>query len=149
MPKQHNSTITITPQPAETEKIQQLEKILHSGNTQPRLVGSNGETVILPDSVYDALCQVIRAMVEGKEISLVPSNRELTTQEAADILNVSRPYLTDKLLKPGIIPHTMVGNRHRIRFHDVMTYKQQRDQDRRQSLNDFTEFLQDEGFYDE
>lgn len=75
--------------------------------------------------------------------------RELSAQEAADMLNVSRPYLIDKLLKSGKITYTKVGSHHRIRLQDVIRYKQSRDLKRRQALRLLTEYLQDNGFYDE
>lgn len=72
----------------------------------------------------------------------------MTTQQAADFLNVSRPYLI-KLLEQGEVPHIKVGSHRRIRFQDIATYKQQRDTKRRQHLNELTGFLQDEGFYNQ
>ena len=75
-------------------------------------------------------------------------NRELTTQEAADILNVLQPFLV-KLLENGEIPHVTVGSRRRILFQDLMVYKEQRKVKRRQGLKKLTQFLQDEGFYEE
>lgn len=149
MSNQNQGSVTISANSLETVAIQKLEQILEPSNNQPRLVGSNGETIPLPEPIYQALCQVVHAMAEGKAISLSPSDRELSSQEAADMLNVSRPYLIDKLLKSGEIPHTKVGNRHRIRLQDVAEYKKKRDCERRQLLKAHTEFLLDEGFYDE
>lgn len=80
-------------------------------------------------------------------MSLVPLEQELTTQEAADLLNVSRPFLL-KLLEQGEIPYIKVGSHRRIRFEDLMAYKQQRYLKRRQSLKELTHFSQDEGFYE-
>lgn len=79
-------------------------------------------------------------------MSLVPLEQELTTQEAADLLNVSRPFLI-KLLEQGEIPYIKVGSHRRIRFEDLIAYKQQRDLKRRQSLKELIHFSQDEGFY--
>ena len=81
-------------------------------------------------------------------MSLVPLKQELTTQEAANLLNVSRPFLI-KLLEQGEIPYIKVGSHRRIRFEDLMAYRQQRDLKRRQSLKELTQFSQHEGFYDE
>ena len=75
-------------------------------------------------------------------------DREITTQEAADILNVLQPFLV-KLLENGEIPHIKVGSHRRILFQDVMIYKEQRKVKRRQGLKELTQFLQDEGFYEE
>ncbi len=148
MSNQNQDTVTISANPVDFAAIQKLEQILESSDSHPRLIGSNGE-MVLPEPIYQALCGVVRALSEGKAVSLSPTDRELTTEEAADLLNVSRPYLVNQLLKSGKIPYAKVGNRHRIQFQDVMFYKQGRDQERRQTLKEFTEFLQDEGFYDE
>ncbi len=145
---QNQDSVTISADIKETADVKKLEQILESSDSHPRLIGSNGE-IVLPEPIYQALCKVVRAISEGKTISFAPIGRELSSEEAAEILGVSRPYLVNKLLKPGEIPHVKVGNRHRIQFKDVMLYKQSRDQERRQTLKEFTEFLQDEGFYDE
>ena len=74
-------------------------------------------------------------------------NLELTTQQAADILNVSRPFLV-KLLDEGAIPYRTVGSHRRIRFKDLIIYREQRKVKRRQGLKELTQFLQEEGFYE-
>lgn len=148
MSNQNLGTVTITANSVEINAIKTLERVLESDAKQPRLIGSNNETIALPEPIYQVLFKVIQAMAEGKEISLIPSDHELSSQEAADLLNVSRPYLTDKLLKLGKIPYIKVGNRHRILFKDVLAYKEQRDQERNKGLAELTELLQDEGFYD-
>lgn len=147
MATQYQDAFTIAANSEETVCIQELEQFL-SESTQPCLIGSNGEIVVIPEPIYQVLCRVIQAMAQGKGISLAPSEREISTQEAANILNISRPYLIKNLLEQGKIPYTKVGNHRRIRFQDVMAYQAQRDQERGKILNEFTEFLQDEGFYD-
>lgn len=74
-------------------------------------------------------------------------NRQLTTQQAADILNVSRLFLV-KLLDKGAIPYIKVGSHRRIRFKDLIIYREQRKVMRRQGLKELTQFLQEEGFYE-
>lgn len=78
----------------------------------------------------------------------MPSNKYLTTQEAADILNVSRPYVV-KLLEQGDIPYVKAGAHRRIRFDDLMAYKARRDATRRSALSRLTRMSEDLGLYAE
>ena len=80
-------------------------------------------------------------------VRLVPVNRDLTTQEAADLLNISRPYLI-KLLEEGVIPCAKVGTHRRIRLNDAMAYKQRRDTERQVALDQVTELNQEMGLCD-
>ncbi|MEH2269687.1 MAG: helix-turn-helix domain-containing protein [Nostoc sp.] len=137
----------ISPQ-LEAQSIKELERILSVQGSQAKLVGANGEQIIIPDSIYQVLLQIVHAMASGKAISIIPQKQELTTQQASELLNVSRPYLI-KLLEQGDIHYIKVGSHRRVRFDDLMKYKQQRDIKRREGLKELTLFLQDEGFYDE
>ena len=139
---------SIMAQKQEAESIRQLENILNLEGSQAKLVGANGEAITIPESVYQVLRQVVHAMALGQAISIAPQEQEMTTQQAADILNVSRPYLI-KLLEQGEIPYIKVGTHRRVRSQDLMTYKQQRDIMRREGLKEMSQFLQNEGFYDE
>ena len=75
-------------------------------------------------------------------------NRELTTRQAADILNVSRPFLV-KLLDEGAIPYIKVGSDRRIRFKDLIIYQEQRDRKRRKLLDQLIEMTEEAGLYEE
>jgi excisionase family DNA binding protein len=140
------SESVISPQ-LEAQSIE-LERILSVKGFQAKLVGANGEKVTIPEPIYQVVLQVVHAMASGKAISIIPQQQELTTQQAAEYLNVSRPYLI-KLLEQGDINYIKVGSHRRVRFDDLMKYKQHRDTKRREGLKEFTQFLQDEGFYDE
>ncbi|AFZ34658.1 DNA binding domain protein, excisionase family [Stanieria cyanosphaera PCC 7437] len=148
MSKQLSSFNTLKPKKNETSAIKKLEKFLTAEKSLPKLISSTGEEIVLPESVYNALYQVVEAMASGNSITISPLDQEMTTQEAADLLNVSRPYLI-KLLEQGEIPHTKVGKHRRINCRDIFAYKQLRDRQRSKSLSEFTAFLQEEGFYDE
>ncbi|MHC5712713.1 MAG: helix-turn-helix domain-containing protein [Nostoc sp.] len=131
---------------AEAEAIKQLEHILNQENSQLKLAAANGEEMTIPDSVCCVLRQVVQAMASGKNVSIVTHNPELTTQQAADLLNVSRPYLI-KLLEQGELPYIMVGTHRRVKFEDLRKYKQQRDTKRRQLLDELIAESQELGFY--
>jgi excisionase family DNA binding protein len=131
----------------ETAAIKKLENLLNFGGSQPKLVGANGEEITLPESVYKVLHEAVHAMAMGKLVSIAIQEPEMTTQQAADFLDVSRPHLI-KLLEKGEIPFIRVGTHRRVRFEDVMKYREQRDKQRKEGLNKLTQFLQNEGFYD-
>lgn len=86
-------------------------------------------------------------MALGQTVAVVPEERELTTQQAANFLNVSRPYLI-KLLEQGKIPYIQVGSHRRINFDDLKKYKQQRDENRRKLLDELIAASQEMGFYE-
>ena len=87
-------------------------------------------------------------MASGQAVSVIPQKDKVSIQEAADILNVSQPFLV-KLLEQGKIPSIKVGSGQYIRFKDLMKYKQKRDMQRREGLKEITQFLQEEGFYED
>lgn len=99
-------------------------------------------SVSLPSSAYRLLIDILTEMAAGHAVSLVPVHNELTTQAAADLLNVSRPFLV-KLLEEGKIPFHKVGKHRRIFASDVLSYKQDIDAAREESLRKLTEQAQD------
>ncbi len=107
--------------------IRDLEHFLHEqAHRSAKLVAADGEEIDIPASVYAALRRIVPLMAEGAAIGLVPLHQELTTQQAADLLNISRPSLI-KHLDAGDIPYRKTEGEHRrIRFVDVMEYKRRR-----------------------
>lgn len=98
----------------------------------------------LPASAVALLMEVLEAMAAGRGVAIIPQNAELTTVEAAEILNVSRPYLI-KLLEDGAIPHRKVGKHRRIRMEDVAAYKAQDDQRQEAVLDQLVREAQEQG----
>jgi excisionase family DNA binding protein len=88
----------------------------------------------LPTGAVSLLMGILEAMAAGRGVTIIPENAELTTVQAAEILNVSRPFLI-KLLEDNAIPHRKVGNHRRIRMEDVMAYRARIDRDREAVLD--------------
>lgn len=102
------------------------------------------ETVILPEPAFRLLLNVLSNMAEGNTVTLVPINAELTSQQAADLLNVSRPFLI-QLLERGEIPHHKVGKHRRVRSKDLMAYKHRIDKERHEVLDQLVAEAQELG----
>ena len=101
------------------------------------LESPDGDQLEIPTSIYKVLVVAVAAMAQGNAISIVPLHHELTTQQAADLLNVSRPHLV-KLLDAGDIPHHKTGSHRRIYFEDLMRYRGVRDAERQKALRELT-----------
>lgn len=113
-----------------------------------KLVSPTGEVIELPQSVFLLLERIIEVLARGDAITVVPIAKELTTQQAASILNVSRQYVV-RLLDDGRIPYRRTGTHRRVRTDDLLAYKRQRDRDRMASLDDLSRLSQEFGGYDE
>ncbi len=92
------------------------------------------QPIELPPGAVLLLMDILEAMAAGRGVTLIPENAELTTVQAADVLNVSRPFLI-KLLEEKALPCRKVGAHRRIRMEDVMAYKARIDADREAVLD--------------
>ena len=138
----------ITATESEQPVLRKIERILRQREYEPKLIAPDGEEVLLPESLSAALGQIVSQLMHGNAIRVASIHEELTTQEAADILNVSRPYLI-KLLEEGTIPYVMTGTHRRIRFNDLMEYKRIREAERKRGLAELVQLSQELGLYDE
>lgn len=134
----------ITPTEDERSALQAIDQIIATSD-RLQLVGSQGETLTMPASLLDALRQVVEHLDQGDAVTIVPSHKELTTQEAANLLNISRPYMI-KLLETGVLPFTKVGKHRRVRLRDVLTYQATREQHERQGLAELARLSQEVGY---
>lgn len=90
-----------------------------------RLVAPDGTQTVIPEALHAVLLKAVTALAHGDGIAVIPYGALLTTQQAADILNVSRPTLV-KLLEDGAVPFTRVRSHRRVRLADLLHYQQQR-----------------------
>ena len=105
------------------------------------------ERIRIPVRALELLSDILKAMSEGKPISIVPIATEVTTQKAAEILGCSRPYLV-KLLEDGQINFIKVGKHRRIKFEDVVAYKQKMRKDQKREIINIMGFDEETGVYD-
>ncbi len=129
------------PTPDETQKaseaITAMARALKDEGVLPLKISEADEEVQieLPPAVGQLLLDLLAHIARGEMVTLVPYGAELTTQKAADLLNVSRPFLT-KLLESGEIQFHRVGSHRRVRVDDMLDYKERRDSERAKALKE-------------
>jgi len=126
-------------------QIRELNRMLQLGT--PALVGAAGERLELPEAVFQLLKEIVRNLQLGRAIALIPENRQLTTQRAANLLGVSRPHLI-KLLESGALPYHKVGSHRRIYLKDLLAYQKRRDVERKAALDQIAREAFESGLYD-
>ncbi len=98
----------------------------------------------LPAGAVALLMEILQAIAAGRGVTVIPENAELTSVQAAEVLNVSRPFLI-KLLDDNVLPHRKVGKHRRIRMEDVMAYRSKIDRDREAVLDQLAREAQEMG----
>lgn len=131
-----------------SEDAQQAQVALRAlGKLKPKKAGRTVEVrpmsgpdvaISLPLDAFRVLLEVLGQMANGNAVTIVPVHAELTTQQAAEMLNVSRPFLI-ALLEEGKIPFRKVGTHRRILAKDLLAYREQDQIARREALRALTE----------
>ena len=124
------------------KKSSTMLETLKLNKTSPAYLNIENKTVELPEPAVKLLLEIINQIAEGHTLTLVPEHAHLTTQEAADLLNVSRPFFV-KLLESGEMPFQKVGNRRRILIDAVLQYKKKIHQKRTKILQELVDQAQD------
>ncbi|MFC4565240.1 helix-turn-helix domain-containing protein [Nocardiopsis mangrovi] len=114
-----------------------LEDHPENPTSVPVVTEDDREELVLPRAALELLLGVLAHMAAGRGVSIVPAHAELTTQEAADMLNVSRPYLIG-LLNAGEIEFRMVGTHRRVRADSLLDYLRRDDQRRREAADELS-----------
>src|SRR5687768_15510931 len=107
-----------------------------------RFESAPDEAVVLPAAAVRLLGALLTELAKGNAVTLMPLYAELTTQEAAHLLNVSRPFLVG-LLESGQLPYHKVGTHRRVRFADLMIYKRRRDEESESALRELAALSQE------
>jgi len=107
---------------------------------------SSGQRVRIPNFMLKLLRTILEETANGNAVTVMPVGAEFTTQQAAEFLNVSRPFVI-KLLESGKIPFRMVGNRRKVLFEELKKFRQVDDERRRKIADEMTAEAQGQGFY--
>ena len=118
-----------------------------SSGAEFKLLGPDGRAREIPRAMIEFIGLGAPLLARGDSIDVVPIEAELSTQRAADMLNVSRQYFV-RLVDAGVIPSRKTGSHRRVRLSDVRAYKAQRDRDRAASLDELAALTQEYGGYD-
>lgn len=120
----------------------------HPDDDLLEILGETGDddALVIPRATAIMFAQILDLLGQGRGVQIIPKEAELSTQQAADMLNVSRPYLIG-LLESGKIHFRKVGRHRRITFEALMEYKRQDDLERRAAADDLTELSEELGLY--
>jgi excisionase family DNA binding protein len=126
-----------------------LTRFLAAQKQQPLRVhieaeGEPDESIAIPISAFRLLNDILTEMARGNAVTLIPVHAELTTSQAADILNVSRPFLIEQLEK-GLLPYRKVGTHRRVLFQDILEYKRKMLQNQVKALEELSAIDQELG----
>lgn len=135
--------ISIAPKDAST--LAEVGRVLRRGRAS--LVGNRGVNVPLPEQLRFLLKDIVKELADGRSLILMPEDKQLTTQQAGELLGMSRPYVI-RLLDAGEMPYNLVGKHRRIALRDVLAYAKRRAAARKAALNKMARDAYEAGLYD-
>jgi len=130
--------------PQDQEVLKSIRKLLQQESAQMQI---GEQTVSLPISLRILLAEAAHQLARGHYVALIAGQKEMTTQQVADLLSMSRPHLV-KLLENGVIPFIRVGTHRRVLLEDVLVFQQRRAQERETGLAEIAAISQEMGLYD-
>ena len=134
--------------PVEQQALEALAMLVAAPRGAMSASGPEGPAIVLPVAALEVLARTVAAMRAGRAITVAPLAQRLTTQEAADLLGVSRPTLV-KLLDRGEIPYERPGRHRRVHLVDVLDYQDRCRQARGSALDELVALTEDLGLYDD
>lgn len=147
----HDSPVNlIAPDEREFDSLKRVASSLEMAQDETTFVIVDEEhnvKIRLPHTLYRVLTDAAHLLAKGDSVGLLRYTQDVTTQQAAELLQVSRPYVI-KLLEESEIPYYMVGSHRRMKFTDVVHYKQRRDSHRREKLDELYHVSNEAGLYD-
>lgn len=129
------------------EDRRRAREVLRALGTHPTVTTENGTVLDLPASVAEALTEVLEAAADGERALVLRSTADLTTEQAAEVLGVSRPTVV-RLVDAGKLPARMVGTHRRLALGDVLRYRAASDRKRSEALDEMTRGAEELGLYD-
>ena len=135
------------PSAPEREQLAKIGHLLERAPAEAPYLVVGGERVEVPAPLVHVMVQWLRSVERGEPVALVSEDRLLTTQQAADLLGVSRQYFV-QLLERGDIPFKKTGTHRRVRAGDLLAYKQRWDAERRAALKRLVELSEELGLYE-
>jgi excisionase family DNA binding protein len=144
MPDALKRPVLPTPDDAELAKVASRTLSAFRKGEPLEVCLADGQKLTLPTAAIDLLAHLLTEMSRGNAVTVIPVHAELTTQEAANLLNVSRPYLI-RLLTQKKIPFSKVGTHRRIKFSDLEAYRLNFENERRAAMQKLADEAQDMG----
>jgi excisionase family DNA binding protein len=139
-----NQTLTGEEARLARETSRQLSRALSNRKSVTLRLGGIKEEIKLPKAAGSLLVEILNELGKGKAVKVLAMDAEISTQQAADLLHVSRPFLIN-LLERKEIPFHRIGSHRRLRLSDVLAYKKRTDEQRMAALDELTQLSQDLG----